>query len=59
MITPKLVTREQYLTAIEQGKANSAQLTDYNMRQNLMGRDDKNQIYNALKTLAELSKKKE
>ena len=56
--TPMLITKAQYLEAIETGKATSAQLSDWNSRQRLIDRDDSDEIYEALRTLAELSKGK-
>lgn len=56
--TPMLITKAQYLKAIEQGKASAAQLSDWNSRQRLMDRDDSDEIYEAFRTLAELSASK-
>ena len=56
--TPMLVTQADMLKAVETGKASAAQLSDWNSRQRLMDRDDSDEIYEAFRTLAELSASK-
>ena len=52
MLTPIILTNAQMLHAIERGQVNAAQLTDWNTRQRLMGKDDSDEILEALRKLA-------
>ena len=50
-----LITTNDMLRAVEQGKASYAQLTDFYSRKRLMDRQDSDEILNALTLLARLS----